>query len=138
MVDSQPDVTVFERALAMEMRSVKLQDVRNPFAACRVYGSADVQKAHRRAAIAISLRHSGHFFVVGSGGASPRFRRALIALTGTTMAKYTAAPISTNEMTALRKSPIRNSLPLILRTRAEKSGLPKRAPMSGVSRSFTR
>src|SRR5580765_3631475 len=89
----------------------------------RVYTSADVQNAHRRAAIAISLRHSGHFFVVGSGGASPRFRRALIALTGTTMAKYTAAAISTNEMTALRKSPIRNSLPLILRTRAEKSGL---------------
>ena len=31
--------------------------------------SADVQNAQRRAAIGTSLRHSGHFFVVGSGGA---------------------------------------------------------------------
>jgi len=30
---------------------------------------ADVQCAHLRAAIGISLRHSGHFFVVGSAGA---------------------------------------------------------------------
>ena len=50
-----------------------------------VYTSDEVQKAHRRAATGTSLRHSGHFFVVGSGGASPRFRRALIALMGTTM-----------------------------------------------------
>src|ERR1700724_81287 len=94
----------------------------------RGYTSAEVQKAHRRAATGTSLRHSGHFFVVGSGGASPRFRRALIALTGTTMAKYTAAAISTNEMTAFRKSPIRNAVPFTLRTSAEKSGLPKMAP----------
>lgn len=47
-----------------------------------VTGSAEVQNAHRFAAIATSLKHSGHFFVVGSGGASPRLRRAISALTG--------------------------------------------------------
>ena len=67
-----------------------------------------MQKAHRRAATGISLRHSGHFFVVGSGGASPRFRRAVSAFTGTMTRKYTAAEMSRNETTALTKSPIRN------------------------------
>ncbi len=46
-----------------------------------------VQNAHRLAAIGMSLRHSGHFFVVGSGGTSPRFIRAINALTGTTTKK---------------------------------------------------
>ena len=41
-----------------------------------------VQKAHRFAAIGIVLRHSGHSFVVGSGGASPRRIRAMTAFTG--------------------------------------------------------
>ena len=49
----------------------------------RLYESADVQKAQRRAAIGTSLRHSGHFFVVGSGGASPRLKRAIRVFTGT-------------------------------------------------------
>ena len=49
----------------------------------RLYESADVQKAQRRAAIGTSLRHSGHFFVVGSGGASPRLKRAISVFTGT-------------------------------------------------------
>ncbi len=48
---------------------------------------ADVQNAQRRAAMGTSLRHSGHFFVVGSGGASPRFLLATIALRGTTIKK---------------------------------------------------
>jgi hypothetical protein len=42
------------------------------------------RKAHRRAAIGTSLRHSGHFFVVGSGGASPRRRRSFIMFIGVT------------------------------------------------------
>ena len=50
-------------------------------------GSADVQNAHRFAAIATSLKHSGHFFVVGSGGASPRRIRAVSSFTGTTTKK---------------------------------------------------
>jgi hypothetical protein len=55
----------------------------------RVAASAttDVQKAHRRAAMGMSLRHSGHFFVVGSGAASPRRIRAKSLLTGRTIKK---------------------------------------------------
>jgi hypothetical protein len=44
------------------------------------------QKAQRRAARGISLRHSGHFFVVGSAGGSLR-ERAIKALTGVTTKK---------------------------------------------------
>jgi hypothetical protein len=47
------------------------------------YFSVLVQKAHFRAAIGTSLRHSGHFLLVGSGGTSPRFRRAVSAFIGT-------------------------------------------------------
>lgn len=36
-----------------------------------------VQNAHLFAAIGIILRHSGHSFMVGSGGASPRRMRAM-------------------------------------------------------------
>src|ERR1039457_5600310 len=42
-------------------------------------GTTDVQNAHRFAAIGIALRHSGHFFVVGSGGVSPRRSLAMTA-----------------------------------------------------------
>src|SRR5919108_3414164 len=93
----------------------------------RLYESADVQKAHRRAAIGTSLRHSGHFFVVGSGGASPRRKRAMSAFTGTTTKKYTAAAMRRNDTSALMKSPIRNLLPLTSKAIVEKSGLPTMA-----------
>jgi len=43
--------------------------------------SGDVQNAHRRAPMGISLRHSGHFFVVGS---SPRLRLAFSVFMGVT------------------------------------------------------
>src|SRR6478672_8220347 len=79
-----------------------------------------VQKAHRRAAIGTSLRHSGHFLVVGSGAASPRRIRAISVFIGSTMKKYTAAAIRMNEITALMKSPIGNLLPLIVNSIAEK------------------
>src|SRR3954466_11869958 len=99
--------------------------------------SGDVQNAQRRAAIATSLRHSGHFFVVGSGVASPRRSRAVSALTGSTTKKYTATPIIKNATSALTKSPIINLLPLTVMAIAEKSGLPATAAISGVSRSLT-
>jgi hypothetical protein len=51
------------------------------------YTSCDVQNAQRRAAIATSLMHSGHFFVVGSGATSPRRMRAVSAFTGRTTKK---------------------------------------------------
>jgi hypothetical protein len=52
-----------------------------------VTSSAVVQNAQRRAATGTSLRHSGHFFVVGSGGASPRRLRSMSAFTGRTTKK---------------------------------------------------
>src|SRR5579864_7793691 len=70
-----------------------------------------VQCEHRRASMGISLRHSGHFLVVGSGGFSPRFMRATSALTGRTTRKYTAAAIRTNEMQALMKLSSGNATP---------------------------
>src|SRR5690349_16561832 len=83
--------------------------------------SGEVQKAQRRAAIATSLRHSGHFLLVGSGAASPRRIRARSVFIGSTMKKYTAAAMRMNEITALMKSPIGNLLPLIVNSIAEKS-----------------
>jgi hypothetical protein len=46
-----------------------------------------VQNAHRFAAIGIELKHSGQFLVVGSGGASPRRKRAITVFTGNTTKK---------------------------------------------------
>ena len=51
------------------------------------FSTTEVQKAHRRAAIGIALRHSGQFLVVGSGGAPPRRNRAMIVLNGRTTKK---------------------------------------------------
>src|SRR5690606_16177622 len=66
--------------------------------------STDVQCAQRRAAMGISLRHSGHLLVVGSAGGSVR-ARAIKAFTGSTTKEYTAAAMSRNEMSALRNEP---------------------------------
>src|SRR5580658_9803438 len=77
------------------------------------------QKAQRRASMGISLRHSGHFFVVGSAGAGSFFIREINQLTGTTTKKYTAAAIRTKEMTALTKSPIGKVVPRMANLRLE-------------------
>jgi hypothetical protein len=42
-----------------------------------------VQWAHRRAAMGMVLKHSGHVFVVGSGTGSPRRNLAVMVFTGT-------------------------------------------------------
>src|SRR5213083_2101321 len=65
-----------------------------------------VQKAQRRAAIGMSLRHSGHVRVVTSTGGSVLYRR-ISALTGLTTRKNTAAAMTTNEMRALMNAPYR-------------------------------
>src|SRR4029077_11637543 len=83
-----------------------------------------VQNPQRRASIGISLRHSGHFLVVGSAGAGALRMRAIKALMGVTTKKYTAAAISTNDTTAVIKSPSGTAVPLIVKLTAEKSGLP--------------
>jgi hypothetical protein len=79
----------------------------------------------------MALRHSGHSFVVGSGGASPRRTRAISAFMGRITKKYTAAAISRNETSALMKSPSKNLLPLTSNCIAEKSDLPTMAATSG-------
>src|SRR5271165_386412 len=86
----------------------------------------------------ISLRHSGHFLVVGSAGAGALRMRVTSALIGVTTKKYTAAAISRNETTVLMKSPTGNTVLPTVKVIEEKSGLPTRAAMSGVSRSLVR
>src|SRR5437016_290933 len=91
-----------------------------------------VQNPQRRASMGISLRHSGHFLVVGSAGAGALRIRAIKALTGLTTKKYTAPATKINDTTALMKSPTGNGVPLMVKLMAEKSGLPTRAAMTGV------
>src|SRR5580704_932294 len=101
-------------------------------------GTGCAQWAQRFASIGISLRHSGHFLVVGSAGAGAFRMRAIRRFTGVTTKKYTAAATSTKETPALTKSPRANMLPLMVNLMAEKSGLPTIAAISGVSRSLVK
>jgi hypothetical protein len=94
----------------------------------------DVQNLQRAACNGMSLKHSEHFRVVGSGSF---FTDAISLLTGSTTRKYTDADAITNASRAFTKSPYKNLLPLIVKLRAEKSGNFAMAPMSGVSMSFT-
>ena len=57
-----------------------------PYAACATPTGCP-QSAHRRASIGISLRHSGHFLVVGSAGAGALRIRATSMFTGVTTKK---------------------------------------------------
>src|SRR6185369_6884676 len=97
-----------------------------------VYATICVQCAQRRASIGISLKHSPHFFVVGSAGAGAFRIRATKALTGVTTKKYTAAAIKRNESSAFRKLPTLNTPAPTVNTTAEKSGLPIIAAISGA------
>src|SRR5208282_1945900 len=69
------------------------------YAAFPITGCAQCEQ--RRASIGISLRHSGHFFVVGSAGAGSLRVRAISALIGVTTKKYTAAATSRKLTTAV-------------------------------------
>src|SRR5579864_6461059 len=64
--------------------------------------------------------------------------RATRRFTGVTTKKYTAAAINRNETTVLIKSPTGNTVVPICGLIEEKSGLPTRAPISGVSRSLVK
>src|SRR5579863_10315938 len=99
-------------------------------------GTGWAQCAQRLASMGISLRHSGHFLVVGSAGAGALRMRAIRRFTGVTTKKYTAAATNTNETPALTKSPMANMLPLLVNLMAEKSGFPTIAAIGGVSRSL--
>src|SRR5579863_1680992 len=101
-------------------------------------GTGCAQCAQRLASIGISLRHSGHFFVVGSAGAGALRIRAIRRFTGVTTKKYTAAATNRKDTPAFTKSPMANMLPLTVNLMAEKSGFPTIAAISGVSRSFVK
>src|ERR1700719_579310 len=85
----------------------------------------------------ISLRHSGHFLVLGCVGLSSRRILAVSAFMGSTTAKYTAQAMMTKETTELTKSPKRNLLPRIVKLIDEKSGCLTTAAIKGVSRPLT-
>src|ERR1035438_2657755 len=92
----------------------------------------------RRASIGISLRHSGHFLVVGSAGAGSLRDRAIRALIGVTTKKYTAAATRTKLTRAVMKSPIGKTVLPTEKEIAVKSGLPATRAMRGLIRSLTR
>lgn len=96
-----------------------------------------VQCAQRFALIGISLKHSVHFFVVGSAGGPLRDRETSIFI-GLTTKKNIVAETSKNEMRVLTKCPYMNLLPFSTKTRPEKSGTLATAEMNGVSKSETR
>src|SRR5437588_11472836 len=80
----------------------------------------------------ISLAHSGHFLVVGSAGTALRAARAFQAFMGATIKKYTAAATSRKLISAFRKMPYEITAPFTVTLKAEKSGLPTIAAISGV------
>src|SRR6266508_4449553 len=67
-------------------------------------GTSIAQKAQRRAAIGISLRHSGHLRVLGSGDWRRRMRE-VSTFTGLTTKKNRAKATVRNATRAFRKSP---------------------------------
>ncbi len=95
-----------------------------------------VQNAHRVASRGISLRHSGHLFVVGSSGGCLR-NREISAFTGETTKKYIAVAVSRNEISTFIKSPYKNVLPFTTSFKLERSGTFTMTPISGVNKSFT-
>ena len=71
--------------------------------------TSDVQKAQRRAATGMSLRHSGHSRVSGLGSSvGSRLRRRISAVSGTTTAKKTTVATMRNDSSALRNDPYLN------------------------------
>ena len=95
--------------------------------------TSDVQKAHRRAATGMSLRHSGHSCVSGFvSSLGTKFSRFISAVSGTTTAKKTTVATMRNETSALRNEPYLNVEWLRVNVRLAKLGLPKMAAISGV------
>ena len=76
--------------------------------------NGEVQKAHRFAPSGISLKHSGHFLVVGSTGLF-FFVKAVNLFIGRTIKKYITAALIKKEMKTFIKSPIMNLLWLIVK-----------------------
>ena len=86
-----------------------------------------------------SLKHSLHFFVVGSAGSSFLERERDISMfMGLTTKKNTEPATSRNETRAFKKCPYLNSLPLIVKMSPLKSGTLAIAAIRGVSKSDTK
>src|SRR6476661_4933151 len=92
---------------------------------------------HLLAFLGIVLKHSGHFFSVGSNGVLFLAARSCNLLRGFTTRKNITAAIVINEISKFIKSPYKNLLLFMVKLRLEKSGFPPIAPISGVMRSFT-
>jgi len=93
------------------------------------------QCAQRFASMGISLRHSVHFFVLGSAGAF--FERAMSMFMGFTTKKNTALATNKNEINAFIKCPYEKTLPFMVNDKLPKSGTRAIAAISGVSKSET-
>jgi hypothetical protein len=85
----------------------------------------------------ISLRHSLHFFVVGSTG-SPFFDFEIRKFIGLTTKKNTVVAISKKEINAFKKCPYINLLSFIVKNKSEKSGTCAMADINGVNMSETK
>ncbi len=84
----------------------------------------------------ITLKHSGHFLVVGSTGFCFLVKEISLFM-GRTTKKYITAALIRNDIKAFRKSPIMNLLLLIVKYIEEKLGFPPIAAINGVMRSLT-
>jgi hypothetical protein len=82
-----PDRKATALSVTQQIRSLLRYFITSPSLYAALPNTGCVQCEHRRASIGISLRHSGHFLVVGSGGFSPRCMRAINVLTGSTTKK---------------------------------------------------
>src|SRR4051794_40351384 len=98
--------------------------------------TSEGQNLQREAADAIVSRQLGHLRSVGSGGASLRLRAMRTFIGLITTKKITIATVM-KLISLLMKSPYLNTLPLISNVNSLKSGLPKIAAISGVTRSST-
>src|SRR5215217_3189305 len=98
--------------------------------------TSEVQNLQRDAAREMVSRQAGHLRSVGSGGGSLR-ARAIITFIGLMIRKKMTAATVAKLISLLMKSPYLNTLPLIWKVRALKSGLPKIAAIRGVTRSST-
>src|SRR3989344_5594062 len=101
-----------------------------------LYMTGCVQCEQRLAPAGISLKHSGHFLVVGSAGGPLRDLPTRMFI-GFTTKKNMVEATRTNEIMALMKCPYLNSPPLNVKERPPMSGTRATADIKGVMKSAT-
>lgn len=85
----------------------------------------------------MSLKQCGHFFSEGSAGDLRRLEYSVNLLIGWMIKKKTTIARIKNAIAAFKKLPYINLLPLSVKYRLEKSGVPPMAAISGVIISLT-